>query len=62
MSAAGLRRIRLCLLERVKRIELSSLAWEATALPLSYTRLCFSYHLAGARLKQILGLSGHLAA
>ena len=26
-------------LERVKRIELSSSAWEAAALPLSYTRL-----------------------
>lgn len=26
------------LVERVKRIELSSVAWEATALPLSYTR------------------------
>lgn len=26
-------------MERVKRIELSRLAWEARALPLSYTRL-----------------------
>ena len=28
-----------CFMERVKGIEPSSVAWEATALPLSYTRL-----------------------
>jgi hypothetical protein len=28
-----------CVLERVKGIEPSSLAWEAKALPLSYTRM-----------------------
>ena len=39
--------------ERVKGIEPSSVAWEATALPLSYTR-------DGVTLSQVSAVSAHL--
>ncbi len=38
---------RLCPMERVKGIEPSHMAWEANALPLSYTRLGVFYHILG---------------
>jgi hypothetical protein len=48
-------------LERVKGIEPSYLAWEATALPLSYTRIPFRLTRAAKFEKRsLLRLSGRL--
>lgn len=39
-------------LERAKGIEPSSVAWEATALPLSYARVACAVYAVGRRLRK----------
>lgn len=39
-------------MERVKGIEPSSVAWEATALPLSYARVAGAVYAVGRRLRK----------
>ena len=54
-------RVMLEILERVKGIEPSSLAWKAMALPLSYTRACCRPTLAPGSLARTFGTAsrGH---